>query len=212
MSESEAIKGAKQGNRECFQSLYALHKKRVSSLCFRMIGNIEAAEDLTQEVFLLVFRKIATYRGDSAFYFWLQRLTVNVVLMHMRRHELPEVSLEETLERDGESGTHKEFAIQDKILAGAIDRVTLERFIESLPPGYRQILVLHDINGYEHNEIATLMGCCEGNSKSQLHKARLKLRTALSASCAGYRRRRIPQEVPLMLTPELGDTARRKAA
>jgi RNA polymerase sigma-70 factor (ECF subfamily) len=179
MSETEVIEGAKRGDGECFQFLYGHHKRRVYSLCLRMMGNVEAAEDLTQEAFLQLYRKIETFRGDSAFSTWLHRITVNVVLMHLRKKKLPEVSLDETLEPVEDGGARKEIAAQDLHLVGLIDRVTLDRAIEDLAPGYRIMFVLHDVEGYEHREIAEMLGCSIGNSKSQLHKARLKLRDQL---------------------------------
>jgi RNA polymerase sigma-70 factor (ECF subfamily) len=184
MSEAEAIERAKQGDGGCFEALYGMHKRRVYSLCLRMTGNTAEAEDLTQEAFLQLYRKIATFRGESAFSTWLHRLAVNVVLMHLRKKGLPEVSLQETLEPTEEDGPKKDIGAQDQVLAGSIDRVNLERAIESLPPGYRIIFVLHDIEGYEHNEIAEMMGCSIGNSKSQLHKARMKLRDLLKVTRA----------------------------
>jgi RNA polymerase sigma-70 factor (ECF subfamily) len=184
ISEQEAIDRAKQGDSECFEALYSLHKRRVYSLCLRMVGNTAEAEDLTQEAFLQLFRKIATFRGESAFSTWLHRLAVNVVLMRLRKKGLPEVSLEETLEPPNEDGPRKDIGTLDNALVGAIDRVNLGRAIESLPPGYRIIFVLHDVEGYEHNQIAKMMGCSIGNSKSQLHKARMKLRDLLKLSQA----------------------------
>ena len=177
--EQEAIDRAKQGDAESFEALYGLHKRRVYSLCLRMMGNTAEAEDLTQEAFLQLFRKISTFRGESAFSTWLHRLTVNVVLMHLRKKGLPEVSLEETLEPQQEDGPKRDVGTRDNVLAGSIDRINLERCIESLSPGYRIVFVLHDVEGYEHNEIAEMMGCSIGNSKSQLHKARMKLRELL---------------------------------
>ena len=182
MTEAEAIEKAKAGNAEAFETLYGLHKRRVYSLCLRMTGNVAEAEDLTQEAFLQLYRKIATFRGESAFSTWLHRLSVNVVLMHLRKKSLPEVSLQETLDPQDEEGPTKEFGAKDLALAGSIDRVNLERAISGLPPGYRVIFVLHDIEGYEHNEIAEMMKCSIGNSKSQLHKARLKLRGVLKTN------------------------------
>jgi len=181
-SEAQAIDQAKGGDAYAFEQLYGLHKRRVYSLCLRMTGNTAEAEDLTQEAFLQLYRKIATFRGESAFSTWLHRLSVNVVLMHLRKKGLPEVSLEETLEPQQEDGPKKDIGARDNVLAGSIDRVNLERAIENLPPGYRIIFVLHDIEGYEHNEIAEMMGCSIGNSKSQLHKARMKLRDLLKQS------------------------------
>ena len=182
LSEAEAIDRAKQGDAESFEALYALHKRRVYSLCLRMTGNTAEAEDLTQEAFLQLYRKIATFRGESAFSTWLHRLAVNVVLMHLRKKGLAAVSLEESLEPQQEDGPKKDIGARDKVLAGAIDRVNLARAIESLPRGYRLIFVLHDVEGYEHNEIAEMIGCSIGNSKSQLHKARMKLRDILRVS------------------------------
>jgi RNA polymerase sigma-70 factor (ECF subfamily) len=190
MSEAEAIEGTKQGDGVCFEFLYQLHKRRVYSLCLRMIGNVEAAEDFTQDAFLQLHRKIASFRGESAFSTWLHRITVNVVLMQLRKKGLPVVSLEETLEPVEEGGPQKDFGCKDQILAGSIDRLVLERAIASLPPGYRIIFVLHDVEGYEHNEIAEMLACSIGNSKSQLHKARTKLRDLLRVTSAENARNR----------------------
>jgi len=190
ITEREAIERAKQGDAESFEVLYGLHKRRVYSLCLRMSGNTAEAEDLTQGAFLQVYRKIATFRGESAFSTWLHRLTVNVVLMHLRKRGLTVVSLEETLEPQQDDGPKRDLGMRDNVLAGSIDRVTLERAIESLPPGYRLMFVLHDVEGYEHNEIAEMMGCSVGNSKSQLHKARMKLRELLKLSKAERSARR----------------------
>jgi len=172
---------AQEGDHAAFAQLYSLHKRRVYSLCLRMLGNVAEAEDLTQESFLQLHRKIATFRGDSAFSTWLHRLTINVVLMHLRRKGLNLISLDEALDPSPEYGPTRSFGAPDLRLTGSIDRMTLERAVENLPAGYRLIFVLHDIEGYEHNEIATLLDCSIGNSKSQLHKARMKLREALRA-------------------------------
>jgi RNA polymerase sigma-70 factor (ECF subfamily) len=179
MTEAEAIERAKQGDAKSFEVLYELHKRRVYSLCLRMTSNTAEADDLTQEAFLQLFRKIGTFRGESAFSTWLHRMAVNVVLMQLRKKGLPEVSLEEQLEPQQEDGPRRDFGAPDLSLTGSIDRVNLQRAIERLPAGYKTIFVLHDIEGYEHNEIAELLHCSIGNSKSQLHKARLKLRDLL---------------------------------
>ena len=182
-SEAEAIERAKQGDEEAFEVLYHLHKRRVYSLCLRMTANTAAAEDLTQEAFLQLFRKIGTFRGESAFSTWLHRMAVNVVLMQLRKKGLPLVSLEETMETEEES-PKKEPGAEDARLAGSINRLQLEQAIGDLPPGYRMVFLLHDVEGYEHNEIAEMVGCSIGNSKSQLHKARMKLRELLKTSRA----------------------------
>ena len=178
-NEAEAIEKAKQGDAKAFQALYDRHKRRVYSLCLRMTANTAEAEDLTQEAFLQLYRKIATFRGESAFSTWLHRLSVNVVLMHLRKKSLPVVSLEGTTQTGEEDTPKKDFGAEDLALAGSIDRLHLQKAVDDLPPGYRTIFVLHDVEGYEHNEIAQIVGCSIGNSKSQLHKARMKLRDLL---------------------------------
>jgi RNA polymerase sigma-70 factor (ECF subfamily) len=180
MNEAEAIRLAQQGDAGAFERIYRLHSRRVYALCLRMVGNTAEAEDLTQDAFLQLFRKIGTFRGESAFSTWLHRLAVNVVLMKLRKKTLPETSLEESTDPEDESGGPKrEIGAPDLLLTGSIDRVHLERAIKQLPPGYRQVFVLHDVQGFEHNEIAGLMECSIGNSKSQLHKARMRLRELL---------------------------------
>jgi RNA polymerase sigma-70 factor (ECF subfamily) len=193
ISEAEAIEGAKLGDGQCFEFLYKLHKRRVYSLCLRMTGDVPKAEDLTQDAFLQLYRKIATFRGDSAFSTWLHRLATNVVLMYLREKALPEISLDETLESAEEDGPKMDYGSEDHSLAGSIDRMILKHAIESLPPGHRSIFVLHDVEGYEHHEIAEMLGCSIGNSKSQLHMARMKLRALLNVTRAENGRRPAPR-------------------
>jgi RNA polymerase sigma-70 factor (ECF subfamily) len=178
-SDADTLARAQAGDHHAFAQLYAQHKRRIYSLCLRMVGNVAEAEDLTQEAFLQLHRKIATFRGDSAFSTWLHRLAINVVLMHLRKKGLSVISLDEAMEPTPEEGPGRSFGAPDLSLAGSIDRLSLERAIADLPAGYRLIFVLHDIEGYEHNEIAAMLDCSIGNSKSQLHKARLKLRDAM---------------------------------
>jgi RNA polymerase sigma-70 factor (ECF subfamily) len=189
--EAEAIEAAKRGDADAFAKLYNLHKRRVYTLCLRMLGNVSAAEDMTQNAFLHLFRKIGSFRGESAFSTWLHRLTVNLVLMQLRKKGLNLVSLEETINPSDEDTTRRDFGSRDPVLAGSVDRVALERAVAALPPGYRMVFILHDVEGYEHNEIATMLDCSTGNSKSQLHKARLKLRELL----------RNPNQLPLSPKP-----------
>ena len=179
IGEAEALVLAQAGDHHAFAQLYSLHKRRIYSLCLRMVGNMAEAEDLTQEAFLQLHRKIATFRGDSAFSTWLHRLAINVVLMHLRKKGLSLISLDEAVDPAHEGGPGRGFGRPDLTLSGSIDRLALERAVANLPAGYRLIFVLHDIEGYEHNEIASMLECSIGNSKSQLHKARLKLRDAL---------------------------------
>ena len=175
-----SIRLAQQGDAAAFERLYRLHSRRVYSLCLRMVGNTAEAEDLTQEAFLQLFRKIATFRGESAFSTWLHRLAVNVVLMRLRKKSGKETSLEQVTEPDEESGTpRRDFGAIDLRLSGSLDRVNLQRAVDQLPPGYKAAFILHDVQGYEHNEIAQMLGCSIGNSKSQLHKARMRLRDLL---------------------------------
>ena len=183
VTEAEAIRLAQAGDAAAFEQLYQLHSRRVYALCLRMVGNPSDAEDLMQEAFLQLFRKIGTFRGESAFSTWLHRMAVNVVLMHLRKKGLPVVSLEETTEGDDET-PKKDFGADDPVLSGSVDRLRLQNAVDRLPPGYRTIFVLHDVQGYEHNEIAAMVGCSIGNSKSQLHKARMKLRDFLKTSRA----------------------------
>jgi len=143
-----------------------------------MTGNTAEAEDLTQEAFLQLFRKISTFRGESAFSTWLHRLAVNVVLMHLRRKGLQQTSLDE-VDTSQDEPVKRDYGSDDRRLTGSVDRIGLQKAIGDLPPGYRTVFVLHDVEGYEHNEIAEIMKCSVGNSKSQLHKARMKLRERL---------------------------------
>jgi RNA polymerase sigma-70 factor, ECF subfamily len=179
LAEADAIRLAQRGDGAAFERLYHLHSRRVYSLCLRMVGNPAAAEDLAQEAFLQLFRKIQTFRGESAFSTWLHRLTVNVVLMRLRRRNVMEISLNEISEQDEESSPPREVGAADLKLSGSVDRVNLQRAVDQLPPGYRAVFVLHDVEGYEHNEIADMLSCSIGNSKSQLHKARSRLRELL---------------------------------
>ncbi len=175
----DVLARAQAGDHQAFAQLYSLHKRRIYSLCLRMVGNVAAAEDLTQEAFLQLHRKIATFRGDSAFSTWLHRLAINVVLMQLRKKGLSLISLDEAMDPTADDGPGRSFGAPDLALTGAIDRLALERAVAELPAGYRLIFILHDVEGFEHNEIASLLDCSIGNSKSQLHKARLKLRDAL---------------------------------
>jgi len=197
LTEAQVIEKAQAGDGACFEALYNRHKKRVFSLCLRMTSNHAEAEDLTQEAFLQLYRKIASFRGESAFSTWLHRLAVNIVLMRFRRKGLLEVSLEKTLEPQQEGEPAKEIGVRDQTLHGSIDRITLENSIGDLPPGYRIIFILHDVEGYEHNEIAEILGCSIGNSKSQLHKARMKLRSLLGRASVPT----IPVRRPKMAMP-----------
>jgi RNA polymerase sigma-70 factor, ECF subfamily len=176
VSDVELARAAAAGDSAAFEKLYEQHRRRVYSLCLRMLGNVSQAEDLTQEVFLQVFKKIGSFRGDSAFTTWLHRLTVNQVLMHLRRRG---VKLEHTSE-EGDFTDVVETPLQSTRRISMVDRLALEKAISELPPGYRTVFVLHDVEGYEHGEISDLLGVTVGTSKSQLHKARMRLREFLA--------------------------------
>src|SRR6202023_4071424 len=180
-SLKHAISLAQKGDAAAFETIYQLHCRRVYALCLRMVGDPTEAEDLTQEAFLQLFRKIHTFRGESAFSSWLHRLTANIVLMRFRKKRPVPVSLDEITSADGEKDRPAfEIGGPDLRLAGVFDRVNLHTAIELLPEGYRSMFLLHDVQGYEHKEIAQMLGCSIGNSKSQLHKARKRLRELLN--------------------------------
>lgn len=196
--ETEIIHRAKQQDPSAFEWLYKAHSRRVYALCLRMLGNVSEAEDLTQEAFLQLFRKIHTFRGESAFSTWLHRIAVNLVLMRLRRKTPREVPLEHSEELGGENvQTSGEIGSVDLTLRGSIDRVCLESAIEQLPTGYKMSIELHDIQGYKHAEIAKIMECSVGTSKAQLHRARRKLRELLreklnSGWCASAAGNQVP--------------------
>ncbi len=183
LSEKEAIARAQQGDASAFERLFQLHASRIYALGLRMTGNPAEAEDLLQEVFLIVFRKIRTFRGDSAFATWLHRIAVNFTLMRLRRKSSQETSLEENGEQANDRcGTIGELAASDLFLTGSLDRLTLERALKQLHPFQRLVVVLHDIQGYKHTEIAKMLDWSIGNSKSRLHRARARLRKLLQES------------------------------
>lgn len=178
-NEQQQIAKAQLGDGKAFEFLYNRYKRRVSFICYKMTRDPARAEDLTQEAFLQVFRKLRSYRGESAFGTWLHRVTVNVVLMRFRKHHIIEVPFDDLARHENEGEVGPQFGERDIRLDGSLDLMQLERAIEHLPPGYRMIFILHDVEGYEHHEIAEIMGFSIGCSKSQLHKARLKLRNQL---------------------------------
>ncbi len=171
----ELTQAAGRGDMAAFEEMYNRHHRRVYSICLRMLQSPTEAEDLTQDVFIQLYRKIGSFRGDSAFTTWLHRMTVNQVLMHFRKRT---VKFEKTTE-EGETpdqvvpGSGNPFKMQ------VVEKLALDHAIEQLPDGYKNVFVLHDVEGYEHEEVARILGCSVGTSKSQLHKARLKLQKLL---------------------------------
>ena len=178
-SERSLVQRAQRGDQEAFATLFQLHKKRVYSVCLQMTKDVADAEDLTQEAFLQVFRNVNSFRGDSAFSTWLYRIAVNTVLMKLRRRKAPPlVSLDEPVSAESPS-LRRDVGKADPRLSGAVDRIALRRAMQELPEGCRQIFALHEVEGYQHHEIAKMLDCSVGNSKSQLHKAKMKMRDLL---------------------------------
>jgi len=175
IADFDLAKVAANGNMVAFEEIYKRHHRRVYSICLRMLQNASEAEDLTQDVFIQLYRKIGSFRGDSAFTTWLHRMTVNQVLMHFRKRTVKY----EKVTDEGET--------PDQVVTGSVnpakmqivDKIALENAISQLPTGYKNVFVLHDVEGFEHEEVARILGCSVGTSKSQLHKARLKLQKLL---------------------------------
>lgn len=165
------------GEATAFEELYRAHSPRLFGLTCRMVGRSHA-EDLLQDVFLTAHRKLAQYRGESSLGTWLFRLATNVCLDHLRSRSAKNALL--TSEFDDAVSPEELSAGSAGPVVGVVDRLDLERALADLPPGCRAVFVLHDVEGFEHKEIAGLLGVAEGTSKSQLHKARLRLRRALA--------------------------------
>ena len=178
-SERSLVQRAQNGDEQAFATLFHLHKKRVYSVCLQMTKDVADAEDLTQEAFLQVFRSVNSFRGDSAFSTWLYRVAVNTVLMKLRSRKSPQVlSLDEPASPDSPT-LKRDIGKADPSLSGTVDRIALRRAMDELSEGCRQIFDLHEVEGYQHHEIAEMLDCSVGNSKSQLHKAKMKMRDLL---------------------------------
>jgi RNA polymerase sigma-70 factor, ECF subfamily len=199
--DAELVRLAQEGDGDAFASLYAAHKAKIYCICRRMTSSTAEAEDLTQTAFLHVFQKLANFRGASALSTWLYRVAVNTVLMHFRKKGLSQESLNEPVDREV-GGLKREQGKVDSRLSASIDRIVLTRAMKELPVGYRTIFLLHDVEGYSHQEIAHLLRCSVGNSKSQLHKARTRMRELLGGhkshdgNQALNQRKGTPQSVP----------------
>lgn len=180
-TDFELTQAASTGDLQAFEQLYERHNRRVYSLCLRMTTNTAEAEDLTQEVFIQLFRKTGSFRGESAFTTWLHRLTVNQVLMHFRKRG---VKMEQTTD-DGETPIQIVKGTENPNRMPVVDRIALDKAVSQLPPGYRTVFLLHDVEGHEHEEIARMLGVSVGTSKSQLHKGRMKLRGLLRQQISG---------------------------
>ena len=173
-SDYALARAAAQGSTTGIGELYVRHNRRVYSVCLRMTGNAAEAEDLTQEVFVQLLLKIDSFRGESQFTTWLYRVTVNQVLMHFRR-----TRYQTEINDDVENEMAKSKGARQSGSTRVVDRLALKAALSQLPSGCRTVFLLFDIQGYKHKEIARILGCSEGNSKSQLHKARKKLKRLL---------------------------------
>lgn len=165
-----------EGDRQIFQELYQKHYSRIYSICLRMTQNIPEAEDLAQEVFIHLFRTLGSFRGESAFTTWLHRLTVNLVLMHFRKRKVRRELTTDT----GELPVQVTAGTTDPMRMAIADRILLAEVIEKLPDGYREAVILDDVEGLQHHEIAKMRGKSVGTSKSQLHKGRAMLRRLIT--------------------------------
>jgi RNA polymerase sigma-70 factor, ECF subfamily len=184
----EVIRPIQQCSPEAFESVYKANSELVRRICLRMLRDPIEAEDAAQDVFVCVLLKLHTFRGESALSSWLYRLTTNLVLMRFRKNNHKPVPLHEFLAEDGE--LLGDIGKPDLYLSGVVDRVDLQAALDLLPDGYRAVFVLHDVQGFAHEEIAKRFGYSVGNSKSQLHKARRRLRELLAAKAG----KRLPQE------------------
>jgi RNA polymerase sigma-70 factor (ECF subfamily) len=191
LDDTQAIRRTAEGDSSAFEHLYHKYKARIHALCRRLLGDSAMAEDLVQETFMLAFRHIATFRGSARFSTWLFQIAINNALMRVRQAKarIVEVSLDEFAE-DGKDLSGKDssrylgkLGHQFRRSHQLVDHIHLERAIATLAPGYKMVFFLHDVKGYQHCEIARMLGCSVGNTKSQLHKARLRLRRQMTPGC-----------------------------
>lgn len=190
--DDKVVRRAQRGDVDAFAAIFEEHKARIYSICLRMTENAAEAEDLTQDAFIQVFRKLGTFRGESTLATWLYRLAVNTVLMHFRKKEVRIASIDDP-QSLGPNGPVFDYGVRDDTLAGCLDRIMLARVITQLPHGYRTVYLLHEVEGYKHQEIAGLLACSMGNSKSQLHKAKIKIRELLGKPSSDGRGKDISQ-------------------
>ncbi len=213
-SDQVMVSRAQAGDHDAFSELYLKNKRRVLSICMRMVRDSTLAEDLMQETFLQAYRKIALFRGDSVFSTWLHRLAVNTVLMHLRKRVMSLVSLDHLTANIPEEHAGRGFGTRDLAQAGAVDRLAIDRAVAALAPGYRSIYLLHDVQGFDHSEIASMLNCTCGTTKSQLHKARRVLRKALSSNARSSSRRSPVRmkgpSLPLSHAPQQRESSRSK--
>jgi len=176
--ELQLVERCRAGDLGAFEELYRAHSGRLFSLALRMLGNPADAEDLLQEIFLSAHRKLDSYRGDAALGTWLYRLAMNQILDHVRSRAARTGQLTDGLDDASMLADASGHRLADR----AISRIDLERALAELPEGCRAAFVLHDVEGLEHREVSEVLGIAEGTSKSQVHKARLRLRGLLAGS------------------------------
>ena len=175
-ADLELAARCRAGDADAFEELYRQHARRLYNLALRMVGSAQEAEDLLQEVFLQAHRKLPGFRGESTLATWLYRLTMNHCLDHLRGRQTRMSRMTESLDDEDVA----EPAARAPVVPASISRLDLERAIDHLPAGSKAAFLLHDVEGFEHREIAEILGVSEGTSKSQVHKARMKLRILLS--------------------------------
>jgi RNA polymerase sigma-70 factor (ECF subfamily) len=174
--DAALIASVKRGDPGSREALYHRYKRRVYGLALRIVGASDA-EEVAQEAFIRIFRGLPKFRGDAALSTWIYRLAVNAALSHRTRRAGARLPLEEN---PTDASVEAQVAAEPSG-ADAVLRARLERALAELPAGYRTVVVLHDVEGLEHEEIAAILNCHVGTSKSQLHKARARLRAILAA-------------------------------
>ena len=177
-ADLELARRCRDGDASAFEELYRQYAGRLYNLTLRMAGSKQEAEDLLQDVFLHAYRKLGSFRGDSSLGTWLYRLGMNQCLDYLRGRQAKMSQATDSLDEEGAA----ELASPMPVAPIAVNRLDLERAIGQLPKGCRAAFLLHDVEGFEHNEVAKILGVSEGTSKSQVHKARAKLRALLSPS------------------------------
>jgi RNA polymerase sigma-70 factor, ECF subfamily len=177
-ADLELARRCRSGDPGAFEELYRQHAGRLYNLAFRMAGSAQEAEDLLQEVFLHAYRKLGSFRGDSSLGTWLYRLGMNQCLDYLRGRQAKMKTATDSLDEEGAA----ELASPMSATPVAVNRLDLERAIARLPEGCRAAFLLHDVEGFEHHEVARILGVSEGTSKSQVHKARMKLRVYLQGT------------------------------
>src|SRR6266550_3815821 len=175
-AELDLVDRCRRGELGAFEELYRAHSGRLFSLACRMLGNPADAEDQLQEIFLSAHRKLESFRGESALGTWLYRLAMNQILDHVRSRAARTGQLTDGLD----DASLLADGVGHRLADRAIDRIDLERALAELPEGCRAAFVLHDVEGLEHREVSEVLGIAEGTSKSQVHKARLRLRALLT--------------------------------